>query len=514
MSKAGVAAYFDSLAPSWEHWQEVNGFYHQQVAQLIQGMVPPGAKVLELGTGTGDLLASLQPSQGVGLNISEELTRLARQKHPGLEFRTVDVDEIAVPDGFQPDYVVLSNMLDYVYDVWSLCEQLKPLFSDRTLLIATTNNPLWEPVLRLASDLGKRAPNSPRNFITNQDIRSVLELQGFDVVEDSLAVPVPRNVPGVAPALNALIPEVPGLRFTSSLQVLAARLRAPRLPLSCSVIIPCHNEEANIEECVRRVPEMGAWTEIIAVDDGSKDGTRTAIERAMKTDPRVRLVAFDQNQGKANAVMAGFDAARGDALFILDADMAVMPEELPRFLQPLQEGRADFINGTRLVYPMEGKAMKIANFIGNKGFCYLTSAVLRQRVSDTLCGTKVFFKRDFVRMPIDGTERWGDFDLLFGAARLRLRILEIPVHYQERRAGVSKMKVMKAGFQFLSSCINGWRKLRLHREDSWTGRRQVPTPSVVLDGSRQREVAAGEELRQALTPGVSPLKGTRPVARD
>jgi glycosyl transferase family 2 len=342
----------------------------------------------------------------------------------------------------------------------------------------------------------------------------VLELQGFDVVEDSLAVPVPRNVPGVAPALNAVVPEIPVIRFSSALQVLAARLRVPRPPLSCSVIIPCHNEEANIEECVRRVPDMGAWTEIIAVDDGSTDGTRAAIERAMKTDRRVRLVAFDRNQGKANAVMAGFDAARGEVLFILDADMAVTPEELPRFLQPLQEGRADFINGTRLVYPMEGKAMKIANFLGNKGFCYLTSAVLRQRVSDTLCGTKVFFKRDFLRMPIDGTERWGDFDLLFGAARLRLRILEIPVHYQERRAGVSKMRVVKDGFLFLNSCLNGWRKLRLHHPDSWTSKRQAPTPSVVLDGARQLEVAGEEALRQALAGGTTPHNGTRPAVRE
>jgi cellulose synthase/poly-beta-1,6-N-acetylglucosamine synthase-like glycosyltransferase len=177
--------------------------------------------------------------------------------------------------------------------------------------------------------------------------------------------------------------------------------------------------------------------------------------------------------GKASAVRAGFEAARGDVLMILDADMAVMPEELVKFLRPLQNGSADFVNGTRLVYPMHGRAMKMANFLGNKGFCYLASWVMRQRVSDTLCGTKVFFKRDFLCMPLGGTERWGDFDLLFGAACLKLRILEIPVHYQERRAGKSKMHVMRDGWLFLRACMHGWRMLRLPNTILWTQKQEL-----------------------------------------
>jgi len=147
--------------------------------------------------------------------------------------------------------------------------------------------------------------------------------------------------------------------------------------------------------------------------------------------------------------------------------MAVTPEELLKFLAPLQNGTAAFVNGTRLVYPMQGKAMKVANFIGNKGFCFLASKVIRQRVSDTLCGTKVFFKRDYLRMPLGGVERWGDFDLLFGAARLKLRILEIPVHYTERRAGKSKMRVMVDGWYFLWTCLSGWKMLRFPEQSFW-----------------------------------------------
>jgi hypothetical protein len=436
-------------------------------------MTPPGERVLELGSGTGDLLAALRPSRGIGFNLAEGLTELARRKFPNLEFDTVEVDQLKAPPDFSPDYALMTNMLDNAYDIWDLLENLKPVMNDRTLLVITTNNPLWAPLLRLASRTGLRMPDSPRNFITNKDICSVLRLQGFDVVEEGLALPVPKRVPVIANVLNALLPELPVLRFTSSIQYIAARPRAPRPPLSCSVIIPCHNEADNIAECTRRVPNMGTWTEILVVDDGSTDQTRQRVLDLMRTDARARLIAFDRNQGKATAVRAGFEAARGDVLMILDADMAVAPEELPKFLKPLEGGTADFVNGTRLVYPMQGRAMKMANFLGNKAFCYLVSWVIRQRVSDTLCGTKVLFKRDYLRMPLGGTERWGDFDLLFGAARLRCRILEIPVHYQERRAGQSKMRAMQEVWRFLRACWQGWRVLRFPDTRPWTKNKQT-----------------------------------------
>ena len=467
MSKEVIKEYFEHVAPDWEHWQKRNSFYHATISNLIAGMIPPSSRVLELGCGLGDLLASLNPSSGIGLNVAQGLTDRASQKHPRLEFHTSDVDSAGLPRSFEPQYIVMTNMLDYVHDIWDVMGSLKPAVHEHTLLIITTNNPLWAPLLRLASNLKLRFPESPRNFITNRDICSVLHLQGFDIVEEGLTLPVPKRIPVLGDLINAIVPEVPVLRFVSSLQYIAARPRIPRPPLSCSVVIPCHNEADNIQECLRRVPNIGTRTEIVVVDDGSTDDTCQRVKEVMAADSRVRLIVLEKNQGKASAVRAGFEAAEGDVLMILDADMAVTPEELPKFLTPLQDGTADLVNGTRLIYPMHGKAMKVANFLGNKGFCFLASKVIRQRVSDTLCGTKAFLKRDFVRMPISGTEHWGDFDLLFGAARLKLRILEIPVHYTERRAGKSKMRAMIEGWSFLWSCLTGWRSLRFPKESSW-----------------------------------------------
>ncbi len=467
MSKSSIKEYFEKVAPVWEYWQRRNRYYHNAMANLVAGMIPPGAEVLELGTGTGDLLASLRPARGMGLNFTDALTECAREKHPEFEFATIEVDSVRMPHAMEPQYVVMNNMLDYVYDAWDMLESLRPTMSEQTLLIATTNNPVWAPILRLASKLGLRIPESTRNFITNKDICGVLHLQGFDVVEEGLILPVPVGVPLIGPLLNALLPELPVVRFTSSIQYLAARRREPRCALSVSVVVPCHNEAENIAECIRRVPDMGTGTEIVIVDDGSKDGTAERVKEVMAGDARVRLIVLEKNQGKATAVTAGFEASKGDVLMILDADMAVAPEELPKFLTPLQDGTADFVNGTRLVYPMQGKAMRVANFFGNKAFCYLASKVIRQRVSDTLCGTKAFLKRDYVRMPLGRKERWGDFDLLFGGARLRLRILEIPVHYTERRAGKSKMRVMVDGWYFLFACLSGWRMLRFPERHPW-----------------------------------------------
>ena len=468
MSGESSREYFERIAPVWDHWHKKNAFYHRKMGDLILGMVPPGGKVLELGCGTGDLLAALRPSVGIGLNVAEGLTALARGKHPEFRFETIEVDEAKIAEGFTPEYVVLNNMLDYVYDVWDCLESLRPSITDQTLLVMTSNNPLWGPLLRFASRIGQRTPESPRNFLTNRDIRAVLELQGFDVVEAGMALPVPRRIPVVATVLNVLLPEIPVLRYLSSIQYTAARLRVPRPALSCSVIIPCHNEEDNIAECIRRVPTLGSATEIVVVDDGSTDATGRRVEEVMRADPRVRLIAYDRNRGKANAVRAGFEAARGDVLMILDADIAVMPEELPKFLKPLQNGTADFVNGTRLVYPMEGRAMRFTNFLGNKAFCFLVSWIVRQRVSDTLCGTKALRRNDYLRMPRLGKERWGDFDLLFGAARLKLRILEIPVHYQERRSGTSKMRAVREVGLFLRACWHGWRMLRFPDTVPWS----------------------------------------------
>lgn len=226
---------------------------------------------------------------------------------------------------------------------------------------------------------------------------------------------------------------------------------------SVSVIIPCYNEEGNIENCIKRVPELGSSMEIIVVDDGSKDKTADIVRKLQKKYTTLRLISYIPNKGKGSAVRIGLDAGKKDILLILDADMAVAPQELNKFIKPIEEGNARFVNGARFTFKMEKGAMKPLNMIGNRLMGLMFSLALGQKITDTLCGTKVLFREDYKKIGISKDDPWGDFSLIFGAAKLGFKIYEVPVHYKRRVAGQSKMKLIEHGLKL----FNVWYKLYL-----------------------------------------------------
>jgi glycosyltransferase involved in cell wall biosynthesis len=210
-----------------------------------------------------------------------------------------------------------------------------------------------------------------------------------------------------------------------------------------SVIIPCYNEEGNVEECIRRVPELPYSYEIIVVDDGSKDRTTEFARRVNRKG--LKVIRYEKNGGKGHAVRTGIENAEGEIVVIQDADMATQPEEIPQVVEPIIEGRADFVNATRLTYPMERGAMRGVHVLGNKIFALMVSALVRKRLTDTLCGFKAFRKKD-----LDGKlkeDSWPDFELLIKAKKNGMRIAEVPIHYNARRAGKSKMKTFRHGYK-------------------------------------------------------------------
>ena len=237
----------------------------------------------------------------------------------------------------------------------------------------------------------------------------------------------------------------------------------PARKLSCSVIIPCYNEGDNIGNCIKRLPRMGEFTEAIVVDDGSADDTAAKADPGLNHDIEVKVISYKPNRGKGYAVKSGFNSAKGDVLMILDADMSVMPEELPGFFNLIQSGSADFVNGTRLLYPMERKAMPWLNYLGNRFFTAALSWITGQKITDTLCGTKAMLKKDYQKIQMEDIS-WGDFDLLLGAAKLGLKISEIPVHYKARVAGESKMKAFKHGWILLKICLKALWEIKLRHK--------------------------------------------------
>jgi glycosyltransferase involved in cell wall biosynthesis len=313
-------------------------------------------------------------------------------------------------------------------------------------------------------------PMPEQNWLTIHDIKNLLDLAGFECFRIYRELIFPKKMPFISEFFNRVIAQLPLINRLCMINILVARplhIKRALKDTTVSVIVPCKNEHGNIEAAVKRIPKMGKSTEIIFCDDKSTDGTADKVLEMKRKYPN-KNIRLEHGPGicKAENVWVGFDAAKGDILIILDADLTVMPEELPDFVNTIVEGRGEFINGTRLVYPMQEGAMKLSNIAGNKAFSIVFSFLLGQTITDTLCGTKVLWRSDWEKMKqYRGywgiNDRWGDYELLFGSAKLHLKIIEVPVHYQERMYGTTKMvRVFHNGLIMLRMCMVAFLKIK------------------------------------------------------
>ncbi len=457
----------EANAPHREHFIQRNGYYYDGVKRLLRYIVEPGKRVLEIRCATGHLLDAVKPSYGLGVEISDKMVDIARAKYPDLHFLRSDPEALELDEKF--DYVVFSHIFDTV-DLLGALERMRKCCHRDSRLVIYSYNYLWQPVLELGSRWGLRIPSFEPNWVSEHDLKGFLHLAGFEAVRTHRRFLFPKWVPLLSYLLNDLLASLPGFRRLCLAQVTVARPKpAPRKEeeVAVSVIIPCRNERDNVLPAVERMPYMGRHTEIIFCDDKSTDGTGAEVERLIKLHPERNIRLVDGPAiCKADNVWTGFRAARGDVLMILDGDLAVMPEELPYFLKALLSGTGEFVNGSRLVYPIPQFAMKFTNMIGNKIFGALFSYLLDQRIKDTLCGTKVLWRKDWQRIEPDlGNwgirDRWGDYELLLGASKLHLPIQDLPVHYQERIYGITKMtRVFSNGLRMLGICWGAWRRLK------------------------------------------------------
>src|SRR3990170_1062088 len=463
-----VARYFDRLAPERDRWKQKNRFYYESIEKLCQFHVPPGSAVLQIGSGTGDLLNALVPSRGVGVDISRGMVEIASRKYPHLSFLVGNADDLPIHDKF--DYVILSDVIGYLPDVQRAFAQLRKVTHPRTRVIVTYFNYLWEPILRWGELLGMKMPQPQQSWLSQPDIENLFKLADYEVVRRGYKLLLPKRVPLLSTFCNKVLANLPVFWKMSLVQFLVAKeigVPRPENELSCTVVIPCKNERENIEGAVRRVPRLGRHTEIIFVEGNSSDGTEAEIRRVIAAYPEkdIRLVPQGMGSGKGDAVRKGFEAATGDILLILDADLTVPPEDLPKFFQALASGKGEFINGSRLVYPMEDQAMRFLNTLGNKFFSLSFTYLLEQRFKDTLCGTKALFRKDYERIAAERNyfgefDPFGDFDWIFGAAKLDLKIVEIPIRYQPRTYGTTQISRFRHGWLLLKMCAFAARKIK------------------------------------------------------
>lgn len=441
--------------------------YQRRLREVYRFVVPEGARVLELGCATGGLLAALNPSRGVGVDFSPAMIGKAREKRSGLEFVVADAHDVQLGESF--DYVIMSDLLNDVWDVQRIFANLRSMTNARTRLIINTYSKLWQPVFSCFQALGLATPVLQQNWLTVEDTANLLYLEGLELVKRFTDVLFPMDVPILAPLANRWLSKVAPFRWLCVTNVMVARRPTPpweeREP-RVSVVVPVRNEEGNIEEIFDRTPEMGGGTELVFVESDSSDDSYAAIQRGIDARPGVNAKLYKEpTKGKGKAVRLGFAKATGDVFMILDADLTVPPEDLPRFYDALVKGTGECVNGVRLVYPMENQAMRFLNLLGNKFFSQAFTWMLGQPIKDTLCGTKVMSRESYEQVAANRAwfgdfDPYGDFDLLFGAAKLNLKIVDLPIRYGERTYGTTNINRLHGGALLFRMVLFAARRIR------------------------------------------------------
>ncbi|HVF26155.1 MAG TPA: glycosyltransferase [Anaerolineales bacterium] len=456
-------AHWDAVAIKRASWRGLGSWYHGRLEEIYRFHVSTNQRVLEIGCADGSLLVSLKPVRGVGVDFSSEMIRRARQLHPKLEFIQADAHNLLdLHETF--DVIILSDLVNDLWDVQRVFEQIRPLCTERTRIILNFYSRLWQTPLNTARALNLATSNLSQNWLTREDMHGLLILAGFEPIRVTQEILWP--LPFGALANRFLVRFWPFQHLALSNFVIARpapeRVKEPTV----SIIIPARNESGNIKSIFSRTPQMGRETELIFVEGHSKDDTYAAIQREIQANPSTPSLLLRQTGlGKADAVRLGFSKAKGEVLMILDADLTVPPEDLPRFYEALVSGKGEFINGVRLVYPMEKEAMRTLNFLGNKFFSLAFSWLLGQSIKDTLCGTKVLWKQDYDRIASNRSyfgdfDPFGDYDLIFGAAKLNLKIIDLPIRYRERTYGSTNISRWKHGLLLMRMVAFAARRIK------------------------------------------------------
>jgi hypothetical protein len=434
-------------------------YFYRKLREYLDLYVRPNDRVLEI-----DAKTSPEPLH------FEHHYLLALRGSPREE--GCEPANFAAINNFKPDYVLLNGNIHYEKDIQKFFENLHIVLQSSMRIIIIFYSTLWRPLLRLATALGLRSETPEENWVAPEDMRNLLLLAGYELVREESKLLVPVYIPLISYLVNRFLAPLPGFRVFTLLNIAVARPigvePATRSnPPSVSVIIPARNESGNIEAAILRTPRMGPDDEMIFIEGNSTDDTWETIRGMQSKYGATRNIRIDQQEGKGkgDAVRKGFSLADKEILMILDADLTVPPEELSRFYAAIVSDKGEFVNGSRLVYPMEKQAMKFLNVLGNKFFAVMFSFVLGQRFKDTLCGTKALTRENYNKLAshrkyFGEFDPFGDFDLIFGAARMALRIVEVPVHYRERTYGETNIQRWRHGAILLRMLFFAARRIK------------------------------------------------------
>ncbi|WP_204105115.1 MULTISPECIES: glycosyltransferase [Spirulina sp. CCY15215] len=457
---------------SLEKWRKRNLYYYKDIESLYQFWVEPHSKVLEVGSGLGSLLDAVKPQSSLGIDINSLAIENAQKKYPHLEFQFEDIESFLPQEIF--DYVLMANTSSYIENIQKAFYNIQKSCNPRSRFIVTFHNPAWEPILKFATAIGQRMPLPPLNWLNREDIDNLLHLEGFETISYGKRLLFPKFFPLVSWFCNRVLAPLPVFNRLCLTEYIIARPQINNAEIdrniqekTCSVIIPARNEAGNIERCIVEMPRLGKHTEIIFIEGHSKDNTWEEIQRIKEKYDREWDIKICQQtgKGKGDAVRLGFSMATGDVLIILDSDLTVRPIDLVYFFKAVASGQGEMANGCRLVYPIPKKEMPWLNRMANRFFAWLLSYLLNTKIKDSLCGTKAISRENYLRLAANRDyfgdfDPFGDFDLLFGAAKLGLKITDIPVRYVPRTYGSSNIQHFKEGIVLLKMCLYAAQKMK------------------------------------------------------
>ena len=470
-----IKNHFDVLSKSRDYWIKKSGAFYAEDIRCMREFIEEDKNVLEIGCGNGYLLASLNPSFGLGIDISKGMIDEAKKKYKNLNFIEADVENKKTINKLDVvfDYIVISDTIGYFNDIQNTLDNLHKVCNSDTRIIVSYYSPFWEPILNMAAKLKIKMPELTKSLLNENDISTLLNSSKFETVKKQKKIIFPFKLFGIGRPINRFLscmPIISNLCLRNYVVARSLKAITKDIPTSASVIIPCRNERGNIRNALERLPLFTKDLEIIFVEGNSNDGTWDEVKKVIKdkkfVDKGFKMKAIQQpKKGKADAVFAAFDISTKDVLIILDGDLTVPPEDIPKFWKKIVKGEGEYINGSRLVYPMENQAMRFLNYIANKLFSILFTWLLGQRYTDTLCGTKVIRRKHYImarnrNRDLGNFDPFGDFFIIFGAARLNLKMVEVPIRYRAREYGETQISRFSHGFLLVKMVIFAFFKLK------------------------------------------------------
>ncbi|HUM51543.1 MAG TPA: bifunctional class I SAM-dependent methyltransferase/glycosyltransferase family 2 protein [Chitinophagales bacterium] len=461
--KYTILKHFEAVASNYLQYRNRFSYYGKDIINYLNFFVSETDSVLEIGCGCGETIHGLKATNKTGIDFSTKMIEVAKANFADVDFYVMDAENITLDKKF--DVIIFNNIIGYLDNIQDVFYAIKKNCHEHTRVIISYYNHYWEPMLNFGETIGYKKKSPQQNWLDAKDISNLLYLSGFETYRTNKRLLLPINIPIVSWFFNKYLAKLPLIKSLCLNQFLFAR---PFLnykdeevneKYSVSICIPARNESGNIENAILRLPKFAKHQEIIFIEGNSSDDTWQKIQEIQEKyrDSHDIKIGQQDGKGKGDAVRKGYAMATGDILMILDADLTMPPEELPKFYNAIASGKGEFINGSRLVYPMDKEAMRFLNTLGNKFFSKVFSWLLEQPIKDSLCGTKVMFREDYLKLIANRKffgdfDPFGDFDLLFGAYKLNLKIIDLPIRYRERTYGDTNISRFTNGFMLLRMC--------------------------------------------------------------